>query len=193
MPARPVRGHRLAPLACVLAVALPGAAAAVGPIPSPIGVGPRYHPAPAALPLAGLRCADEERPRFGVHLELFAERQVVIVPAGIGVAPPLRRQGAYVLGGRCSYPVRTREPTGVIEVERGASLTLGQLFAVWGQPLSRTRLAGFASRGPILAFVGGRRQLGDPRAIPLRPHAEIVLELGGYVPPHSSFLFRKGL
>ncbi len=192
MPARSVRGLRLA-LACVLAVALPGAAAAAGPIPSPIGVGPRYHPAPGAVPVAGLRCTNAKPPRFGVHLELFAARQVVIVPAGIGVAPPLRRQGSYVLGGRCSYPVRTREPTGVVEVERRASLTLGRLFAVWGQPLSRTRLAGFASSAPVLAFVDGHRRLGDPRSIPLRPHAEIVLEVGGYVPPHASFLFRKGL
>ncbi len=193
MPARPVRGLRLAPLVCVLAVALPGAALAAGPIPSPIGVGPLYHPAAKAVQVAGLRCAAAEAPRVGAHLELFAHRQVVIVPAGIGIAAPLRRQGAYVLGGSCSYPLRTREPTGVVEVGRGSSLTLGQLFEVWGQPLSSTRLVGFASRTPILAFVDGHRWHGDPRTIPLRPHAEIVLELGGYVPPHASFLFRKGL
>ena len=193
MPARPVRGLRLAPLACVLAVALPGAAVAAGPIPSPIGVGPLYHPAAGAVPVAGLRCTSAAAPRFGVHLELFAHRRVVIVPAGIGIAPPQRRQGAYVLGGRCSYPLRTREPTGVVEVERGATLTLGRLFDVWGQPLSTTSLVGFSSRSPILAFVDGRRFAGDPRAIPLRPHTQIVLELGGYVPPHSTFLFRKGL
>jgi len=193
MPARHARGHRLAAVACVLAVALSGATAAAGPIPSPIGVGPLYHPGPGAVPVSGLRCTSAEPPRFGAHLELFAHRQVMIVPAGIGVAPPLRRQGAYVLGGRCSYPLRTREPTGVVEIERGASLTLGQLFAVWGRPLTRTRLVGFTSRSPLLAFVDGRRFVGDPRAIPLRPHAEIVLELEGYVPPHASFLFRKGL
>ena len=192
MPARPVRGLRLAPLACLLAVAIPGAALAAGPIPSPIGVGAPYHPAPGAVPVAGLRCARAEPSRFGAHLELFAHRRVVIVPAGIGIAPPLRRQGAYVLGGRCSYPLRTREPTGVVEVERGASLTLGRLFQVWGQPLSKTRLVGFVSRSPILAFVDGRRWRGDPGAIPLRPHAQIVLELGGYVPPHPYFLFAGG-
>ncbi len=177
----------------MLAVALSGAAAAAGPIPAPIGVGALYHPASGAVPAVGLRCTSAERPRFGAHLELFAQRQVVIVPAGIGIAPPQRRQGAYVLGGRCSYPLRTREPTGVVEIERGASLTLGQLFEIWGQPLSKARLVGFASRAPILAFVDGRRWPGNPRAIPLRPHAEIVLELGGYVPPHSAFLFPKGL
>jgi hypothetical protein len=30
------------------------------------------------------------------------------------------------------------------------------------------------------------------RAIRLTRHAEIVLEVGGYVPPHTSFLFGPG-
>jgi hypothetical protein len=167
------------------------------PAPRPIGVGPRYHPpatsarVAAALPVGGLRCSPAGGRRYGVHLELFARRLVVIVPAGIGIAPPLLRRGAYVRSGRCSYPVRTREPTGVVEVAAGARLTLGRLFALWGQPLSRTRLAGF--RGKVSAFVGGRRRVGDPRYIPLTRHAEIVLEVGGYVPPHRRFLFRRGL
>jgi hypothetical protein len=160
-------------------------------VPVPIGVGPRYHPAPAARAVAGLACSNQQTPRFGVHVELFANRLVVIVPAGIGIVPPLRRDGAYVLGGRCSYPLRTREPTGVVEVAAGARLTLGDLFAVWNQPLSASRLAGFTGR--VLAYVGGRPWRGDVRAIPLHRHAEIVLEVGGYVRPHVSFAFRKGL
>jgi hypothetical protein len=167
------------------------------PVPSPIGAGARYRP-PAtsprvahALPVGGLRCSPSGGGRFGVHLELFANRRVVIVPAGIGLAPPLRRRGAYVEGGRCSYAARTREPTGVVEVAAGAGITLGELFDVWGQPLSRTRLAGF--RGRVAAFVAGRPRAGDPRSIRLTRHAQIVLEVGGYVPPHSRFLFRPGL
>src|SRR5262249_2939076 len=128
--------------------------------------------------------------RSGIHLELFANRRVVVVPAGIGIAPPLRRDGVYVLGGRCSYPLRTREPTGVFEL-RHTSLTLGQLFTVWGRPLEAGRLLPF--RGRVTAFVGGRRWHGDPRRIPLRRHAQIVLEVGGYVPPHRGYLFRPGL
>jgi hypothetical protein len=99
--------------------------------------------------------------------------------------------GAYVRGGRCSYRVRAREPTGVIEVEPGSRLALGDLFSVWGQPLSRRRLAGF--RGPVEAFVAGRRWAGDPRAIPLTRHAQIVLEVGGHVPPHARYRFPPGL
>jgi hypothetical protein len=160
-------------------------------VPTPIGAGPLYHPPARALPAAGLRCSPAPSARFGVHLELFGRKLVVIVPAGIGIAPPLVRDGAYVRSGRCSYPARTREPTGVIEVLSGPRLTLGQFFAVWDEPLSRTRLAGF--RGRVSAFVGGRPWAGDPRAIPLTRHAQIVLEIGGYVRPHASFLFRRGL
>jgi hypothetical protein len=119
----------------------------------------------------------------------------VIVPPGIGVAPPFRRDGAYVRGGRCSYPLRTRDPTGVFEIDPRLALTLGDLFAVWGQPLGPTRLAGFrAKRGErVRAWVGGRAWRGRLSAIPLRRHAQIVLEVGGFVPPHARYLFPRGL
>jgi hypothetical protein len=162
-----------------------------------VGPGPRFRPpslsarAARALPIEGLRCTRSAGPRFGAHLELFARRRVVLVAPGIGIAPPRTRRGAYVRGGRCSYPVRTREPTGVLEVEPRTPVSLGQLFAVWGQPLSRRRMAGF--RGRVRAYVGGRRRRGDPRAIPVRRHAQIVLEVGGHVPPHASYRFPPGL
>jgi hypothetical protein len=147
-------------------------------------------------PVRGLVCGRAPGgggPGYGIHLELYAARLVVPVPAGIGVAPPQRRRGAYVLGGACVYPVRTYEPTGVVVVDRGLppAPTLGALFAIWGQPLSRTRLAGF--RGPVSAYLGGTRWSGPPDAIPLTPHAEIVLEAGGAIPPHRTYLFPPGL
>jgi hypothetical protein len=166
----------------------------------PIGVGPAFQP-PAVGPLAAppdgsalAACRPAPAPSLVVHLELFARRQVVLVPAGIGVRAP-RRAGAYVVGGRCYAPLWTVEPTGVVHVERGRLQTLGDLFAVWRMPLSRTRLAGFrsAAAAPLLAYVGGRRWRGPPARIPLRRHAEIVLELGGRIAPHSRYLFPKGL
>jgi hypothetical protein len=148
-------------------------------VPTPIGVGPAYRP-PALVrdgrALGALRCGSAGA-RYGIHLELFAHGRVVIVPAGIGIA-----RG-------CSYAVRTRAPTGVIEVRRGSQLRLRDLFRIWSQPLGRLRLASFRSTRPLLAFVGGRRWRGDPGAIPLTRHAQIVLELDGYVPPHPTFLF----
>jgi hypothetical protein len=54
------------------------------------------------------------------HVELFARRLVVVVPAGIGIAPPHRAERGHVHGGRCAYPLRTREPTGVVGSTRGS-------------------------------------------------------------------------
>jgi hypothetical protein len=80
----------------------------------------------------------------------------------------------------------------VIEVDAGGRpKTLGDLFAVWGQPLGKRRMAGFS--GKVSAFVGGRLWQRDPREIPLRRHAQIVLEVGGYVKPHATYLFPPGL
>lgn len=107
------------------------------------------------------------------------------------MAPPQRRHGAYVSTGRCSYPVRTLAPAGVVEVEHGRSLTLGALFALWGQKLGPTRLATFASAPGrrVAAFVDGRRWGADPRAIPMHRHVEIYLAVGRSPPPHTAYRF----
>lgn len=151
--------------------------------PWPIGVGPRYHPTAhnatvgAGRPVGALRCTSGGA-SFAVHVELFARRRVVIVPPGIGVGPH-----------GCAYPLRTASPTGVVHVSR-RGLTLGDLFRVWGRRLGRSSLLSF--RGRVSTFVDGRRRLGEPGAVPLTKHLQIVLEVGGYVAPHPSYLFPKG-
>jgi hypothetical protein len=112
---------------------------------------------------------------------------VVVVPAGIGVDRPQRR-GAYVVGGACRRPLYTLEPTGVVHVASSRPATLGTLFAVWRMPLGPRRLAGFAG-STVRVYVGGRRVRSDVRRVVLRPRAEIVLELGGYVAPHHGYTF----
>jgi hypothetical protein len=44
----------------------------------------------------------------------------------------------------------------------------------------------------VSVFVGGKPVAGDPRRIVMTRHAQIVLEIGGYVAPHPSYLFPKG-
>ena len=165
--------------------------------PWPIGPGPRYRPAAAGpqveagRPLGGLRCA-KQGAVFALHLEIFADRRVVVVPAGIGVASPATRSGASVVARGCTYPARTAAPTGVVEVARGVPLRLSDLFRIWGQALGPHRIASFRSRAPVRAYLGGRLVHGPVGALRLTPHAEIVLELGAYVAPHPSFLFPGG-
>ena len=150
----------------------------------------------AGRPVAGLACRAARRRRVGAFVELIVHGRTVVIPAGVGIAPPVARRGAFVEGGRCSYAARTRSPTGVIEVDAAARPPrLGQLFALWGQPLGRHRLAGF--RAPpgetVRAYVGGRTWRGDPRDIRLTRHAVIVLELASRIPPHRAYLFPPGL
>jgi hypothetical protein len=168
-------------------------------VPTPIGVGPAYHPRPDtpavqnAAPVGRFSCLRGRHERALAHVEVFARGRVVLLPAGIGVAPPLRWRGGYVERGRCSYAVRTKAPTGVVEFVAAARPTLGDLFAVWGQPLSSRRLGQFrtSSARPVRAWIGGAPWRSDVRRIPLRNHAQIVVELGAFVPPHSFFLFPR--
>ena len=186
--------------AVVLLTIAAGAQARNAVVPTPIGPGALYHPGPrrpllgAGRVIAGLTCLRHHERRVGAHLELFARGLVVLVPAGIGIVPPRHTDGSRASGG-CSYPARTREPTGVIELVPGVPATLGEFFSVWGQPLGPRRLVGFRTVGVerVRAWVDGRAWRSDPRSIPLLRHREIVLELGRFVPPHASYRFEKGL
>jgi hypothetical protein len=162
-----------------------GAAAAVlGLVPTPVGQGPRYRP-PATSPAARFVCRPAPlRAGPRVHVELFARRRVVIVPAAIGLERAHRRLGR-VVAARCRAEVWTLDPSGVVDYE--SPKTLGGVFRVWGQSLAPRRLLSF--RGAVSLYVDGVRRRGDPRSLRLRAGAEIVLEVGGYVPPHRSFLF----
>jgi hypothetical protein len=112
-------------------------------------------------------------------LELFVDRKVVLLPAGIGKSAT-----------GCTYPVTTDGPDGIVRVSAG--LTLADLFNVWGQTLHEKRLASFVSDRPVRAYVGGRLARRAAGKIRLTPHAQIVLELGAYVAPHPFFLFAGG-
>jgi hypothetical protein len=163
--------------------------------PAPRWRPPALSPASAAgRPLGGLRCTRASRTRLRAHLEVFVDGLDVLIPPGIGVAAPQRRDGAYVTGGSCYYPLRTTDPTGVIEVASGRRLTLGDLFDVWGQALSQRRMLDFGARPGrrVTVFVDGRRWPGGVRAVPLRRHASIVLELGRRVARHPVYLFPAG-
>jgi hypothetical protein len=150
-------------------------------VPTPIGVGPRYQP-PAGVHGACAPGALGGAPR--VHLELFANKRVVIVPTAIGLRGARFSLGR-VTGARCRARVWTTEPTGVVSFSGGA--TLADVFAVWGEPFGPARLASF--RGAVSLFRNGVRVPGAPGRFALRNGDELVLEVGGFVPPHRSYRF----
>ena len=190
----------MAALACLLAACgstVPSGTRA--PIPRmllrearPIGRGERFHP-PATGLVAG-PCRPSLGARYAVHLEVFGANRVVLVPAGIGTRPPRHLSAGRISSAGCYGSLVTLEPTGVVLVRPGTQPTVADVFRAWGQPVSATRLASFPA-GPgrsVRAFVDGRRWVGLPASIPLTRHAEIVLEVGPFVPPHRSYTFPPG-
>jgi hypothetical protein len=158
----------------------------------PIGTGPRFT-LPASGPVTG-SCGRSLGPRVGVHVEVFAANRVLLLPAGIGARQPWRELNGAIVSARCYGALVTLDPTGLVLVRRGARLTLGDLFRSWGEPLSRTRLTSFTAQNgtQVAVFVDGRPWRAAPTAVPLTRHAEIVLEVGPHVPPHSSYAFPPG-
>jgi hypothetical protein len=171
-------------------------APAAPPAPPPVSREPGFVLPAASRPIlrgqavSGMRCASA-RTVDAVHVEIFVDRKVLLLPAGIGLRPPLRRMGlSRLAGGACAYPLHTLDPTGTVLVDRARPRVLGDLFAVWGQRLGLHRLLSFAGR--VRVFRNGREWRGDPRQLPLRRHDSVVLEIGGYVPPHARYLFPAG-
>jgi hypothetical protein len=160
-----------------------------------VGRGPRFRPDPTgalvarAEPVDGMRCVSPGRVVSASHLELFAAAHVVVIPAGIGIAPPFSSHGAYVTRGRCAYPMRTLAPTGVVLMETRPNVTLGRLFDLWGQPLTHRRVAGFAAPAGtrVSVFIDGARWRGDPSSAPVAPGAQIAIEVGPHVTPHPRY------
>jgi hypothetical protein len=167
---------------------VPAPALRGAPLPAgvrPVGAGPRFQPPLSDRPVRA--CRPGLGRRTGAHLELFAQDRVVIVAAGIGTRPPRHTLGGRITGARCYGDLVTIDPTGLILLRPPARSTVGDVFAAWGRPLRPNAMAGF--RGAVRAWVGGRRWTGPVAAIPLRRHAEIVLEVGPYVPPHRRYRF----
>ena len=151
-------------VAALLGVAHPAAGLLL--VVTPIGRGARFDlptgtRADHGVPIGRLRCAAPGGTWSDVHLEVFARGRVVVFrPAsaspGRGArSAPRDRRPVFVSG-------TDHRPHGVVRFRPGHGLRLGDVFAVWGQPLTRERLCGFRSRAGVRVYVDGRRW-GGPR------------------------------
>ncbi|MGA0609577.1 hypothetical protein [Caldimonas sp. KR1-144] len=123
---------------------------------------------------AGVQCEASETFHIHAHLTIFRDGVQLAVPAEIGIVPS------------CRYALHTHDRSGLIHVEAAApvSFTLGQFFALWGQTLSASNVAGLSD--PNIAFyvrdpdagTGLQRFEGDPATIPLAAHREITIQIG---------------
>jgi hypothetical protein len=130
--------------------------------------------------ISGIACDAMEGQRMHIHqhLVLLDHGKPVTIPPNVGRVPARN----------CLYWIHTHTPDGIIHIEspQSRTFTLADFFAIWGQPLSRTRAASMRARKGtrLRVWVDGKRYRGDPRNIPLVAHADIVIEAGPpFVPP----------
>ncbi len=130
---------------------------------------------PTGAPIDGIGCDNSAKlvQQFHVHLDILYQETPVPVPAEIGVLKS------------CTYWIHTNDDTGVIDVGfpsagSGRQYTLGNFFDIWNQPLSNLQVATLqVGKGQSMrVWVNGRRYTGDPAAIVLRSHEQIVIQIG---------------
>lgn len=139
--------------------------------------GPLSRLAVSGVPVDGIHCDSMEQVSYHVHVHLtiLDAGKSVTVPANTGITA------------NCLYWLHTHDESGVIHEEAPKKIdpTLGNFFDIWGQPLSKERAATAVVRSGrhMRVYLDGRAYLGNPRAIPLHPHADITIEIG---PPFSA-------
>jgi len=104
------------------------------------------------------------------HLTIVVRGQLRPVPGFIGITAT---QICWL---------HTHDASAIIHVEAGdnRTLTLGDFYAVWGQPLGPTVIDGdrAGSGESIQATVNQQTYTGSPETIALKDHEDIVLQLG---------------
>ena len=129
---------------------------------------------PQGETVGGISCDAQEGQRIHIHqhLVIFDHGKQVDIPRNVG-QPTMKR---------CIYWLHTHTPDGIIHIEAPAdrSFTLGDFFLVWGQPLGKTLAAtAHAAKGEqVKVWVDDKPFSGDPRTIPLKPHTDIVIQVG---------------
>jgi len=165
-------------------------AATVGFEGVPLEQGPDLAPASTTQtgPVNGIQCGPTEQLAYHIHahLAVYANGQPRALSAGIGIPGSTVQpspQGPLAAGGQCIYWLHTHTGDGVIHIESPTQriYTVGDFFDVWHQPLSANQVAG--ERGPVTAFLNGKRWSRDPRSIPLLPHGVIQFDIGSPTPP----------
>jgi hypothetical protein len=130
---------------------------------------------------------------YHAHLDLFRNGRRIPVPAGVGTTA------------KCVYWLHTNQASGIVHVAAPASagsrlFTLGDFLTVWGQPppSAQAGILQIGSGQQLKVWQDGRPFTGGPAPLVLRPHTQVVVELGPpfVAPPgfdwHSPAAVREG-
>ena len=145
-----------------------------------------------------IQCGSHEEALFHIHAHVAVMVNGVAkgIPQGVGIAPPRQEEqtgsGPFVASGSCFYWLHTHTADGIVHIESPVqrTFTLGDVFDLWGQPLSSSQVG--PAHGTVIVYVNGARFAGDPRSVPLTAHAVIQLDVGADTPP-APFDFPAGL
>jgi hypothetical protein len=161
-------------------------AATVGPEDVLLEQGPQLAPASTTLPgttVDGIQCAPIEQLAYHIHahLQVYVDGAPRQLPPGIGLVGPVAQQtpnGAFYGAQKCYYWLHTHAADGIIHIESPTQrvYTLGDFFDEWGQPLSASQVG--PAVGKVTAFLNGKPWTKNPRAIPLKAHAVVQLNVG---------------
>jgi hypothetical protein len=144
---------------------------------------------PTGQPVRGIRCDRMEGTAMHIHqhLAIFDHGKPVPIPEDVG----------RPLFAGCFYWLHTHTPNGIIHVESPVvrSFTLADFFAILGQPLSRTDVAGAKLRPgeKMTVWIDGRRYTGDLHSIPLTEHEDITIDVGPPARKPAPFTAWNGL
>lgn len=146
-------------------------------------------------PVDGITCDLNEQLLFHIHahLQIYVSGKQKLVPAGIGIGPPLLFEQGFVVSGSCFSWLHTHDESGVIHIESPTqrNFTVGNFFDVWGQPLSATRVG--PAQGAVTAYYNGQPFSGDPTTLPMGAHDVVQLDVGTPAPTPQPFTFPAGL
>jgi hypothetical protein len=173
-----------------------------GPEGVPLSRAPDLAPATTTLdgqPVGPITCVteSEEHVKYHIHsyVSFYVQGQARRLPAGLGITQPWLVEKFpsgvfYDVGPRnCLYWIHTHTNDDIVHVEAPAkgTFTLGQLFAIWNQPLSSSQVG--PATGPVVVFVNGKRYRGDISSVPLVDHGTIQIDIGSPVVPFQAKTF----
>ena len=128
--------------------------------------------------MSGLDCLLTMPETYHVHshVSIFLNGEALSVPSHVGVVNAAPQ-------GPCFYTIHTHDKSGKIHVEAAApgTFTLGQLFAIWGQPLMDTNIAGLTGL-PVSVYVTDNGTVTEAvdnwQNIEFTSHREITIAVG---------------
>jgi hypothetical protein len=118
----------------------------------------------------GVSCAKNENYHIHAMVSIYRDGVRLALPNSIG------------RNNSCNFEMHTHDGSGVVHIETDVpkTFTLGQWFALWGQPLSASAVAGLAGTPTYYVIENEKvtRVTTDPAAIVLTAHKEIVVVTG---------------